>query len=135
MLSNFYQHARPLDILEVKHMTGKEFGEYRPEEMGETLTLVDEQDNVYAIGAYGYNDVFMLCTTKVEEHPVAFLRYVRDHHQQYIKKYHRYGNAVWLGNELHVKWLKWMGAIFGRIITINGEKFQEFYFEDKEGDG
>lgn len=134
MLADFYQHARPLDILEVKYGIGREFGDCLPEEMGEALALVDEQDNVYAIGAYTYGDVFMLCTTKVEEHPVAFLRYVRDHHKQYIKKYHKYGNAVWLGNELHVKWLKWMGAKFDKIITRNGEKFQCFMFEE-EGDG
>ena len=39
-------------------------------------------------------------------------------------------NYVWLGNDLHIKWLKWMGAEFEEPIYYgyDGQPFKEFYF-------
>ena len=108
------------------------------EELARTLCLYDEDTNeVYCI--WGIEDdgvldrvIWMLCTKKVEEHPIAFLRYCKTYLKDLLDTKPLMWNYVWLGNELHVKWLKWMGATFGETTTINGEPFQYFYFSKKE---
>lgn len=95
---------------------------------------------VYAVGGidFGYIKpvVWMLCTTRVEEHPVKFCRYIKKHLHTYLLPRISYlWNYVWLGNDLHVNWLKWMGARFFEVQLVNDEEFQRFEFSRfyKEG--
>lgn len=100
----------------------------------------DKTGEVYAVGGinYGYVKpvVWMLCTTRVEEHPIKFCRYIKKYLHVYLLPHTSYlWNFVWLGNELHVNWLKWMGARFFEAQLVNGEEFQRFEFSRcyKEG--
>ena len=137
---DFMNHKRPADIKEVEIMAELNFGDIPVLDYADAKVLVDDDDNVYAIGGvqevvedgYKLNIVWMLCTDKVEQHQVAFLRAAKKLLVMYLDKYTHLANWVWLGNEQHVKWLKWMGAQFFDIQQQNGEDFQCFVFVKKE---
>lgn len=137
---NFMEHKRPADIKEVELMTELNFGDIPVLDYADATVLVDDNDAVYAIGGvqevveddYKLNIVWMLCTDKVEQHQIAFLRATKDLLATYLDKYTHLANWVWLGNEQHVKWLKWLGAQFFDIQQQNGEDFQCFVFVKKE---
>ena len=139
-LCRFLFDARELDLLECYHATHEDFAETLIKDMADACCLYDEDTNdVFAIWGVSEGEaIWMLCTNKVEEHPIAFLRYCREYLKdlldiyKYLEIYDKLDNYVWLGNPLHVKWLKWMGATFGKTITLNGEPFQYFEFEKKE---
>lgn len=130
MLMNFIDNARSKDVLEVYHGTGTYFTNLEMSYLEGALCLLDEEaGDVYAIG--GINDkgrIWMLCTSSVEKHPFAFLKFCKKNLDIYLKDYYMLWNYVWLGNEMHVNWLKWLGATFERVITVNNEQFQAFYF-------
>lgn len=123
------QDARQADLMEHHHMTKQYFSDLNISELADTFCLYDEDRNdVYAIGGVDKCTVWMMCTHKVEQHPIPFLRFCKDYLRHWQKTYNYLSNYVWLGNELHVKWLKFMGAKFDKTIEVNGHKFQYFYF-------
>lgn len=137
---DFLNHVRPLDMKEAELMTGEEpsLADFVDAE----VLYDDETNEVYAVGGinFGYVKpvVWLLCTTRVEEHPVKFCRFTKDFlHNQWLRHISYLWNYVWLGNTLHVQWLKWMGAKFFEIKIVNGEQFQRFefsHFHKKEGE-
>ena len=133
-LRRFLFDARELDLLECYHATHEDFAETLIRDLANTCCLYDEDTNdVFCIwGVENEDTIWMLCTKKVEEHPIAFLRYCKEYLKGLLETYDKLDNYVWLGNPLHVKWLKWMGASFGETITLNGEPFQYFEFKKKE---
>lgn len=115
-LVDFMANARPEDLQEVLIGSGRHFEDCTLAELVEAgnLCLVDtEDDSVYAIGGIANeNVIWMLCTSKVEKHFVKFLRYCRETLRYLLEDKKILYNNVWKENELHVKWLKWMGAEF-----------------------
>lgn len=132
-LDDFLENVRAEDILEVKISLGSD---EVPRMYFEKSTVVKDADTgeVYCIGGvehsvFGEHIVWMLCTYRVEEKPVMFLRKTKEIYEEYINKYKHMLNYVWEKNTVHVKWLKWLGAHFdGSYKIINGEKFLYFYF-------
>lgn len=131
----FFHTYRPSDLLEVYHASGKPLSQWEVDELKDTMCLYDEDTQlVFCIWGIEKGDesfskvIWMLCTEMVEVHPISFLRYCKKYLENLQNVYPLLWNYVWLGNELHVKWLKWMGATFGETTTINGEPFQYFYF-------
>lgn len=132
-LCEFIGNARPKDLEECYHMTGYHFIEEKLSVVADCDCLYDEETgDVYAIGGVEDNIIWMLCTFKAEEHPIAFLRFCKEYLKNWLDKYHFMSNWVWLGNDQHIKWLKWMGATFMNKTTHNGQPFQYFYFKEKE---
>jgi hypothetical protein len=137
---NFMESKRPADVREVELMNGCDFYDVPVVDYADATVLVDDNDDVYAIGGVQQiveegvilNFVWMLCTDKVEKHQIAFLRAAKDLLNRYLEKYIHLENWVWLGNEQHVKWLKWMGADFFDVRQVNGEDFQCFVFATDE---
>ena len=132
-LCEFMNTARPLDLLECYHASNEAFRDTLVNEFNNTYCLYDaDAQEVYAIWGVDKEEIesviWMLCTDKVEEKPITFLRYCKKYIEGLLDQHPLMHNYVWLGNYLHVKWLKWMGARFGEIITRNGEPFQYFYF-------
>lgn len=126
------ENARPLDLEEVYYATGVTFEDSFLHTMEDTLVLLDEEDRVYAIGGFPKGHVvWMLCTKRVEENKILFLRSVKSIFKEFIDKKDWLYNYVWMGNELHVKWLKWMGAEFKEPLYrgIDNQPFRLFYFE------
>lgn len=135
-LQDFLQNVRPLDIQEAE-MGGVRFADTPLEELEECRCLVDENDNVYAIGGVepipdtdNVGAVWMLCTHRVEEHPIRFLKASKELLDFYLHAYKILANRAWLGNDLHIKWLTWMGANW-QHKTPN-DQCQYFYFQRKE---
>lgn len=129
----FMLRARHLDLLEVYYATGVSFHDSLLQSMGDVKALVDDDENVYAIGGFDNHNVWMLCTDLVETNKILFLRSTKDVLKEVMKKEGYLKNYVWLGNDLHVKWLKWMGAEFEEPIYYgyDGQPFKEFYFKPK----
>lgn len=130
-------NIRPKDRQEVEITLGEPLKAHHFKEDAENIEfLIDAETNkIYGMGGVSptaintFPIVWLLCTNEVEKHPVAFLRFAKSYNDAWTEKYKVTTNWVWLGNELHVKWLKWMGAIFlGSPFTIRGEKFQRFEF-------
>lgn len=115
-LMDFMAHVRPEDLQEVLASSDRHFEDTTLTDLikAGNLCLVDTQDNsVYAIGGIADDKIiWMLCTDKVEQHPVKFLRYCKETIKYLLGDYKVLYNTVWKGNQFHVKWLKWMGAKF-----------------------
>nr|DAL01398.1 MAG TPA: internal virion protein A [Caudoviricetes sp.] len=129
----FMLRARQLDLLEVYYATGVSFNDSLLQSMGDVKALIDDDENVYAIGGFDNHNVWMLCTDLVETNKILFLRSTKKVLQDVMKKEGYLKNYVWLGNDLHIKWLKWMGAEFEEPIYYgyDGQPFKEFYFKPK----
>lgn len=132
-LQDFLQNVRPLDIQEAE-MEGVRFIDTPLDELEDCRCLVDEEDNVFAIGnveliptTKDVGAVWMLCTHRVEQHPIVFLKASKSLLDYYLQLYSLLGNKAWLGNTLHIKWLTWMGAKWEHK-TPDGQ-FQYFYFQ------
>ena len=133
---NFMEAKRPADVREVEIMNNIDFYDIPAADYADAQVLVDENNEVYAIGGVQshvvdgmqLNYVWMLCTGMVERHQMKFLRAAKKLLDDYLEKYTHLENFVWLGNEQHVKWLKWMGANFHDVVKVNNEDFQLFVF-------
>lgn len=130
-------NIRPKDRQEVEITLGEPLQAKHFEEDKDYIEfLIDAETNkIYGMGGVSgatvntFPIVWLLCTNEVEKHPVTFLRFIKAYNDKLTEKHKVTTNWVWLGNDLHVKWLKWMGAIFlGTPFIINGEKFQRFEF-------
>lgn len=130
-------NIRPKDRQEVEITLGEPLQAKHFEEDKDYIEfLIDAETNkIYGMGGVSgatvntFPIVWLLCTNEVEKHPVTFLRFIKAYNDKLTEKHKVTTNWVWLGNDLHVKWLKWMGAIFlGTPFIIHGEKFQRFEF-------
>ena len=131
-MQDFLEHARPLDIQEAE-MDGIKFTDLPLSDFPGFQPVVDEEGNVFAIGGVVEEDtdigaVWMLCTERVEQHKIMFLRFTKRLLEDYLKRYAVLGNRAWLGNQLHIDWLTWMGA---KWDNCEGE-FRWFGFVRKE---
>lgn len=113
-------------------MDGVPFKNLSLKDLEDADVIVDKEGKVYAIGGvnYGYIKpvVWMLCTTRVEEKPIEFLRFTKLLLKSYMQVHTHLWNLVWKGNPLHIKWLQWMGAHFYEERTCNKETFIRFEF-------
>ena len=133
---NFMESKRPADAREVELMHDCDFYDIPLVDYADATVLVDENNEVYAIGGVEshitdgvqLNYVWMLCTGMVERHKTKFLRAAKRLLDEYLEKYAHLENFVWLGNEQHVQWLKWMGASFHGVVKVSNEDFQLFVF-------
>lgn len=79
-LMDFMAHIRPEDLEEVEVGEGKPFKDLPISSLLKSgcLCLVDNETNeVYALGGCEDNIVWMLCTTRVENNKIKFLRYTK----------------------------------------------------------
>lgn len=128
---NFKKNARALDIKEVLIQCPNCTWDFKDVEGG-CAAVSEDGKTVYAVGGVQHDlyekVVWMLCTNAVNDHKIEFLRFTKTVYEIWINGNRHMGNYVWLGNDLHVKWLKWLGAKFSFFVTINNEPFQRFDF-------
>lgn len=132
-LTDFMNNARSLDLKEAELMQDTPFTEMLLKEVEDADVLINERNEVMAIGGinFGYTKpvVWMLCTHRVEQNPVEFLRWTKRYLKNLMPRISNLWNVAWLGNPLHIKWLTWMGARWYEDITVrNGETFRRFEF-------
>lgn len=101
-----------------------------------TLAMVgaDENDHPVCMGGVvpsgdplvGY--VWMLATTEIEKHKMSFLRRSMPWVEDWNTQFPLLTNAVDARNELHIKWLDWLGFVFIRRFPHGPERrpFIEF---------
>lgn len=59
----------------------------------------------------------------------SLLRECREIVQGYLEDYKHLSNACWSKNDVHVKWIKWLGFTFEGSDIRNGETFLHFHKE------
>jgi hypothetical protein len=87
------------------------------------------------IGIFGVRPVgehngimWMLATDRLEDFGREFLRRSHEWVEKLHRKYQVLGNCVDARNEVHIRWLKWIGVNFvGECVHgVEGRKFLEF---------
>lgn len=121
----FSKNIRSMDAKEVEFVSGKPFKDH----LGFLLTHVEDvrvikcdgvllgignwyQEQLdwglYSKGVIGW----MLLTNEVEDHKIEFLRWSKDLVKTLLEAYPAITNVVYAKNELHIKYLKFLGAEF-----------------------
>lgn len=121
----FSKNIRPMDAKEVEFVSGKPFKDH----LGFLLTHVEDVrvikcdgvllgiGNWYqeqlAWGLYSPSVVgWMLLTNAVEDHKIEFLRWSKEIVKILLEAYPAITNFLYAKNELHVKYLDFLGAQF-----------------------
>lgn len=116
---------RPDDIEEIKAASGldPEAALYLGVKLGKpSLTFVDPEGGVAGMfGATPTNDpmvgaVWLMSSDAIEKYPMHFLRRCRPWIDKLNDAYPVLTNYVDARNIVHIKWLKWLGFSFTRLI-------------------
>lgn len=59
----------------------------------------------------------------------SLLRECREILEGYLEDYKHLANACWSKNDVHIKWIKWLGFTFEGSDIRNGETFLHFHKE------
>lgn len=104
--------------------------------LGETFTVQWGDEVVAMFGHYGYPGMvgvpWMLASPLLSKIAKSFLRECREYVQAMLKVYGRLENYVWVENQVHVKWLQWLGFEFDPPAPygINDQPFQRFFMKE-----
>lgn len=131
MLLQFMQEVREIDKEEVVAATGVSFEDFLIKDLADTQALVDEDGNVFAIGAIEDNSVWLITTTRIETQRIKFLRFTRQLLKEALEEHGTLGNMVYLKNQVHVDWLTWLGCEYHPEVKMP-EGFMLFLFRPKE---
>lgn len=135
-LIDFYKNARKEDLKEAEIASGSPFGSTPLATLDDAYALVDLDTNeVYAIGGYvPYEQtnvwlVWCLCTDRVTQHPLSFLRASKRIYKKWKEKADYLYNIVWSENTQHIEWLKWLGATIlkNQTVKIDNHTFYSFF--------
>lgn len=103
---------------------------------GETFAVVWGTEVVALFGHYGYPGMvgvpWMLASPTLTKIRKSFLRECREYVLRMLKVYGKLENYVWTENEVHIKWLRWLGFEFDPAVPygINDQPFQRFYMKE-----
>lgn len=121
----FSKNIRKMDAEEVKVVSGKSFDAHLFFLIShvEDVRVIKYDGVILGIGNW-YQEQFdwglsskgvigwMLLTNAVEDHKIEFLRWSKDIVKTLLLRYPAITNVVYAKNELHIKYLKFLGAEF-----------------------
>jgi hypothetical protein len=130
-------HIREEDRQEVWHSDRKtplEAFQIGFENSDEPFTIMWRGSPVGMFGVSGENGIgipWMLATDDLKKIRKSFLRECRSYVQRMHEKYPVLINMVWLKNEVHIQWLRWLGFEFDAPTQMgpDNEMFIRFYKE------
>ncbi len=105
---------------------------------GETFAVVWGTEVVALFGCGGAPGVlgvpWMLASPTLSKIRKSFLRECRGYVRAMLTVYGYLENRVWVGNEVHIKWLEWLGFTFDppEPYGIHDELFHRFYMKNEE---
>ena len=121
----FSKNIRPMDAKEVEFVSGKPFKEHMPFLMMhvEDVRVIKCDGVLLGIGNWYQEHLdwgiyskwvvgWMLLTNAVEDHKIEFLRWSKDLVKTLLEAYPAITNVLYAKNELHVKYLDFLGAKF-----------------------
>lgn len=75
-----------------------------------------------------FGAIWLLGTPAIERNPITFLRHSKPvlQHLYEVTGYEAFYNYTHKPNELHHKWLRWLGFSFLREVQFNDDSFYEF---------
>lgn len=118
-LKEFVTNIRPMDDMEVKITSGKFVHEQIDDLMKLRAKCIKCDDVLLGIGGWhkraeGAKGVFgwMLLTKAVEDHKIEFLRWSKRLVKVLLAIYPYITNMAYKKNQLHIKYLKFLGARF-----------------------
>ncbi len=127
----FCEHIRPEDIAECLITHGDNPFDLTINEWVKagTMALVNDNDEVFALGGVHDNQLWLLGTTLIAQNRMAFLRFTKKLILEDLLDANDYlYNVTWKVNSDHLKWLKWLGC---EVVDENDD-FALFLFR-KEG--
>lgn len=73
--------------------------------------------------------VWMLASDDIHLFSKTFIKHCRKYLRALVRNHGSLFGAVWVTNDVHVKWLGWLGATWGSDFqTTTGETFRHFKF-------
>lgn len=128
-LIEFRKTVRDIDLEEIEAISGVAFDDQLVSLLAGSQTLIDQNGVVLGIGGVEDNNViWLVTTTAIEDRKVEFLRFSRKYLKDLLDEYGYLGNIAYLKNQLHINWLKWLGAEW---MDTDGD-FLVFKFKRKE---
>lgn len=110
---------RPEDYVEGFALRGVDLTHWIPENYtpGNTYVIFnDKNENVALTGVEPVSKdeglIWMVATPDLEKHGLEFLRACHEFIDIMCRPYKKVGNVVHARNEVHLKWLKWLGFEF-----------------------
>ena len=138
------EQALPEDRREYECLTGKPF-----ESLGVTLlefiealpngahveAVRDPEGNLVAVGGLDTLGICWFVTTvRVRDHKRDFCQIIKHRRDVVHECFHvPCTNIVMMSNDLHVRFLRYLGAEFINPVTINGEEFRQFVIKPRSG--
>lgn len=130
------RQIRDTDMAEYEAVTGKPWSTIGPglletlqNPLEVTTAVWTEDDQLVAVGGFNMaGRCWFICTDLVEKHPKGFCRIIKQHRDMVHQNGAVCHNVVGLQNELHVRFLKWLGAeISPKVTHRGGWDFSHFY--------
>lgn len=87
-----------------------------------------------ALGGWDLRGIcWFLCTEAVRKFRVAFTKHIQQRRDDVLRAVPVLTNEVWIGNSVHVHFLRRLGAEFSEhVFTRGGLPFTRFYIQRKE---
>lgn len=116
----FLADVRKEDQKEAEYRTGKDLLYIPLEDFAHAAVIVHkESGDILGMGemisdwkAPLVANVWFLTTISILKHRIEFLKWSKKRRDDILSSHDYICNAVMLENTLHVKWLKWLGAVF-----------------------
>lgn len=121
----FVTHIRPKDAEEVFYCTGCHIEDMIGDIFVQNPQAIKCDGRLIGLGGWYElpetrkdNGVcgWILLTTDVEKHKMAFLKWSKKYVDNLLKTYNYIENDVYRGNKLHIDYLKWLGAKFKPLL-------------------
>ena len=127
-------HLRPADVAELKASSGNDplaSISHGFEKSDNCTTIINEEGTPIGIGgvipADGYGVVWMVATPGIEECGTSLLRQSRPFMDKLQENYPILFNFIDDRNDLHKKWVKWVGFEFVKTIENYGNEQRKFH--------
>lgn len=127
------ENMRQQDVIELKKLDSTPLGALTDGLVGQECftLLVDEQPiMMFGMKEHGFDSaiIWALGTDEVLKHKKEFLIQSIRWRDTYLKEYSTLFNHVDVENKISIRWLKWLGATFGKPYFLGQNKFMRFEF-------
>lgn len=126
------KHMREADLNEVRAVGRKPMQSlldgWERSDRCETVFVDEEPAAVWGVvpDDWSRGCIWLLGTDRLTEKPLTFLRGAKRKLERVLQSYDKVENFVSETNTVHVRWLEWLGATFGKRHKIGGVPFIHF---------
>lgn len=98
-----------------------------------TCVYNNEPSGMFGLSYFnGEGSIWFLGTDNIQKVPKEWIKQGRQYINHFLEIYPILSNMVSINNKAHIRWLKYLGAIFSAPYEFNGSLFKDFYFIHKK---